>query len=60
MCMENVNQLRNNQLFSNTGTNCEAGLSRRGQTFAYLKGALPLMDTLRLLLPVQQLLGSKF
>ena len=60
MCMENVNRVRNNWLFSNTGANCEAGLNRRGQTFAYLKGALPVMDTLGLLLSVQQLLGNKF
>lgn len=48
MHMENVNRVRNNRLFSKRGTNCEAGLNGRGRTFAYLKGTLPVMDTLRL------------
>lgn len=48
MCMQNMNRVRNNCLFSNGRTDCEAGVNGRGQTSAHLKGALPVTSTLRL------------
>lgn len=60
MWMENVNWVRNNCLCWNPGTNSKAVPKSFGQIFAYLKGCLPVMATLKLLLVAQQLLGSKF